>query len=497
MFKSPRLAVPLLVGVTSIAWLVPVRSPAVAAPALVLEPYVFVSAKGDSVAAEWGELQVFENRADPKSRRIELAFVRFKSTAAHPGPPIVYLAGGPGNSGIAAARGTRFPLFMALRSIGDVLALDPRGVGASRPLLDCAETEDYPLDQVGDRMRVVDLVSAKCRTCATRLREEGIDLDGYTVDACAEDVEDLRRALGLESLSLWGISFGTTLGLDIIRLHGDHVHQAILAGTEGTDDMLKRPARVDSMLSLIATLAARDSSVAADSPDLIGTMRARTAALGRRPVRVRIAEAATQDPADSVTVVLGSYDYQWAAYQLLGTQDYEWLPGFVWTVERGDYRWWAGLVARERRSGIGSAIAFHTDCASGASTERRKQVVGERDATVLGDVANLVYPEVCDAWGMPDLGAEFRRGVRDSAVPVLFISGSLDVRTPPVQAETARGGFRTSHQLLIEGATHSDPLFLSSPRILETMLEFLKTGRVSTTRLSTPIRFRPVRAFND
>ena len=53
---------------------------------LTLEPYLFVSAKGDSLVAEWGVLRVPENRADPASHRIELAFVRFKSTAAHPGP---------------------------------------------------------------------------------------------------------------------------------------------------------------------------------------------------------------------------------------------------------------------------------------------------------------------------------------------------------------------------------------------------------------------------
>ena len=198
-----------------------------------------------------------------------------------------------------------------------------------------------------------------------------------------------------------------------------------------------------------------------------------------------------------MTVVLGPYDYQWAAYQLLGTQDYQWLPGFVWTVARGDFLWWAGIVARERRSGIGSGLTFHTDCASGASRRRLRQIAAERDAAVLGDVSNLVYPEVCDAWGSPDLGEEFRRGVRDSAVPVLFISGTLDVRTPPVQAELARRGFRTSHHLVIEGAAHSDPLFLSSPAILEVMLEFLKSGKVSTTRLSVPIQFRPVREFND
>ena len=77
-----------------------------------LEPYVFEAGGGTKVDAELGHLKVRENRSRKDSRTIELAFVRFKSTAKEPRPPIIYLAGGPGGSGIAAARGPRFPLFM-------------------------------------------------------------------------------------------------------------------------------------------------------------------------------------------------------------------------------------------------------------------------------------------------------------------------------------------------------------------------------------------------
>src|SRR5678816_4756912 len=66
---------------------------------LKIKPYAFANSKGEKTAAEFGTLLVPEKRGDPQSNLIELAFVRFKSTAAKPGPPIVYLAGGPGGSG--------------------------------------------------------------------------------------------------------------------------------------------------------------------------------------------------------------------------------------------------------------------------------------------------------------------------------------------------------------------------------------------------------------
>src|SRR5690606_25292645 len=91
----------------------------------------FHSAAGETVAAFRGSLLVPENRSNPDSRLITLAYVRFPSTSPEPGAPIVYLAGGPGGSGIGTAAGSRFPLFVALREVADVIAFDQRGTGQS------------------------------------------------------------------------------------------------------------------------------------------------------------------------------------------------------------------------------------------------------------------------------------------------------------------------------------------------------------------------------
>ena len=138
MSKFPLLICLLLIGATAFA------QPK--AGTLKTKPYTFENSKGEKVAAEFGTLLVPEKRSDPNSNLIELAFVRFKSTAKNPGPPIVYLAGGPGGSGIFTAKGSRFPLFMALREIGDVIAFDQRGTGFSKPNLGCYERLSIPLD---------------------------------------------------------------------------------------------------------------------------------------------------------------------------------------------------------------------------------------------------------------------------------------------------------------------------------------------------------------
>jgi pimeloyl-ACP methyl ester carboxylesterase len=129
------------------------------------------------------------------------------------------------------------------------------------------------------------------------------------------------------------------------------------------------------------------------------------------------------------------------------------------------------------------------DCSSGVSPDRRRRIEAEARTSLLGDVMDLPFPDICDAWNAPDLGEAFRSPAR-TAVPTLFISGTLDVRTPPSNAEEVRKHFRNSEHLIIDGAVHSDPLFLSSPVIKDVMLQFMRGKRLSTTRIHLPpLRF--------
>ena len=164
---------------------------------LKIKPYTFENDKKEKVDAEFGTLLVPENRSNPESNLIELAFVRFKSTAKNPGPPIVYLAGGPGGSGIFTAKGSRFPLFMALREIADVIAYDQRGTGYSKPNLGCYEQLALPLDVAPTREAAIKQLRDNSRGCAQYWRDiQRVDLTGYNTNESADDLEDLRKALG-------------------------------------------------------------------------------------------------------------------------------------------------------------------------------------------------------------------------------------------------------------------------------------------------------------
>lgn len=105
----------------------------------------------------------------------------------------------------------------------------------------------------------------------------------------------------------------------------------------------------------------------------------------------------------------------------------------------------------------------------------------EASKSLLGGSANPGALLAVDVPGVSDLGASFR-GPLMATVPVLLISGTLDGRTSPDNAEALRPGLSKAVHLVLEGAGH-DGLFQSDPRILERMTSFLKGEALRDERL--------------
>ncbi|HEX5966153.1 MAG TPA: alpha/beta hydrolase [Pyrinomonadaceae bacterium] len=460
------------------------------AGSLKLKPYTFENSKAEKTPAEFGTLLVPEKRSDPQSNLIELAFVRFKSTAKNPGPPIVYLAGGPGGSGIGAATGSRFPLFMAFREIADVIAFDQRGTGYSKPNLGCYERMAVPLDVAPSREVTLKELRANAKACIEYWRDvQRVDLTGYNSNESADDLEDLRKALGVAQISLWGISYGTHLTFATLRRHPQSISRAIIAGIEGPDHTYKLPSNIQQHLVDLAAVIKADPEIGKDIPDFLGLMKSVFDQLDAQPQTVEITDQRTKQ---KVRVVVNKFVMQYIVGNNIGTTVTANYPALFYRASKGDFTNPAQVWLNISRQGIGSAMSFMMDCASGQTASRREQIAREAKGTLLEDLFNFPFPDVCEEWKAPDLGDEFRSPLK-SNVPVLFISGTLDARTPVSNAEEYRKGFTNSTHLIIDGAVHSDPLFLSSPKIKDGMMEFLRGQTVTVTRTAAPpMKFAPL-----
>lgn len=91
--------------------------------------------------------------------------------------------------------------------------MELRGAGPhNKPRLDCPKVTALQArlaaSLTGDRS-MNDTVIAAVRQCAERLRVAGVDPADFDVTQAAADVEDLRKAIGIESWSIAG-SYGTS-----------------------------------------------------------------------------------------------------------------------------------------------------------------------------------------------------------------------------------------------------------------------------------------------
>src|SRR5215204_3224449 len=408
---------------------------------LKIKPYTFENGKKEKVDAEFGTLLVPENRSVPESNLIELAFVRFKSTAKNPGPPIVYLAGGPGGSGIGTARGSRFPLFMALREIADVIAFDQRGTGFSKPNLTCLNRLALPLDVAPAREAAIKELRENASDCAFYWHNvQRVDLTGYNTNESADDLDDLRKGLGVNQISLWSISYGTHLAFAAMRRHPNSIHRAILAGTEGPDHTYKLPSNIQKHLEDLAAVIKADPAIGKDVPDFLGLVKTVFDRLDSQPETVEIVDPRTKQ---KVRIIVNKFVLQYIVANNIGTTVTARFPALFYRASKGDFTNPAQVWLNQSRREIGSAMSYMMDCASGQTVARRERIEREAKGTLLEDFSNFPFPDVCEEWKAPDLSDEFRAPLK-SDVPVLFISGTLDARTPVSNAEEYRTGFTNS-----------------------------------------------------
>lgn len=470
------------VGLAALSFAAPAR--AQATPRLELEPYKFKAGRGRKVEAELGTLTVPYDRSDPDSVTIELKFVRFPATTRRSGPPIVYLAGGPGGSGIGAARGTRFPLFDRLRELGDVIAFDQRGTGASEPRVRIEATVDAPYEGLVTREWLEREYDRALAEAGAQFERDGFDPAPLDTNASADDLEDLRVALGVAKLRLWGISYGTHLALATLKRHPDAVDSMVLAGVEGLDDTLKLPSQVDAPIRALSAEVARHPFYGERIPDLAALLREVFERADNEPFAIEIEHPETKEV---VTTRFGRLDLETVTWSALKRRDLMGgIPATFLALKAGDTESLAPVVGWTRGKGShANAMSLAMDGASGASAGRIRRIEREEDGSLFGHSMNFRTRAVQRSFPVPDLGDAFREPAR-SDVPVLCISGEMDVRTPPSRAEAVLAGFPNGRHLILERAAHDHDLLVSSPKIAECIVAFFRGEELPYERITLP-----------
>ncbi len=278
--KELKKVTPLLLCMIA-AFVLLVSSPAVgfADEDLELAKTTIESRSGARVEAEFGLMSAPVLHAKPQGQTLEIAFIRVRGTNKYT-PPLFVLAGGPGQSGIKVVKGMFGDGGKQIRNCtdGDIIGIDQRGVGESRPNLNVPGRYEFSMTEPGSLEEYSKIIAeAHCKV-AKKLKDDGINLTDFNTRENANDIDALRRALGYEKIRLWGTSYGSHLAFALIRQHGEKLDRVFVASPEGPDQTLKNPAVVNKCLERIAN---SDNKI---WPTLVKTLKQLEAA----PIRTKI-----------------------------------------------------------------------------------------------------------------------------------------------------------------------------------------------------------------
>ncbi|TQF16160.1 alpha/beta hydrolase [Myxococcus llanfairpwllgwyngyllgogerychwyrndrobwllllantysiliogogogochensis] len=423
--------------------------------------------EGLSLQAQCGTYEVFENREAKSGRKLSLRVAVVPALAAQPQPdPLVYLAGGPGQSATRTAE-----MLLAVERIRrhrDIVLVDQRGTGDSSPL-------DCELRQKEEGLSALfDEGDVPRRLHACRERWEA-DVRQYTTPIAMADLDEVRAALGYEKVNLWGVSYGTRAALVYMRQFPERVRTAILDGVApmGLYLPLYMPRDGQRALELLLSHCEQDAVCEKTFPKLRARTEALLAKLAEAPVRVRVPHPRTGVQED---VVLTQQAFLGALLmQLYSAEGGSLVPLMLDRVTRED---WAPFVALSLGGGdtldrtMSRGLQFAVICAEDAPFFTQEDVEREAKGTWFGALMGLEMMAACEGWPRATLPSGYRDAVV-SDVPTLLLSGELDPVTPPAWGEEAKRTLKNGLHVVVPGVGHN-ALVADCARSL--MVEFVAKG---------------------
>jgi pimeloyl-ACP methyl ester carboxylesterase len=404
-------------------------------------------------------------------KTIELYVMVIQSPNAVSHVPVFWLSGGPGAavSDEFLTNGTQWIQKVAQRlsETRDVVLVDQRGTGRTQPRLSCSERISVPLDHPASRDTYILALTNAILSCRNRWESRQIDLSAYNTIENAHDIESVRIALGYDKIAFVGESYGTHLALAYLKYFPGRAERAVLMGVQGLADTMKMPAWFDEAMAHLDSWHKTLPMCPYCDLDLrreIELVRARLSA-------GNVLGSYIDETGAVVIVALSAFDLDLSFFNEARNSNFVFsLPSLVSQMKANDFSWLARRTARTRRDTIGSAMYYSMICASGVSRERLQLIEESARNHPSGTAANFPFPYICNSLGVSDLGDEFRAPF-DSDVPVLFVGGALDVRTPISAMREVASRFANATFYEEDNLGHESP---RNPLFIEKMVQFFQ-----------------------
>ncbi|MER7753286.1 alpha/beta fold hydrolase [Kitasatospora sp. NPDC097643] len=421
--------------------------------------------------ARCGTLTVPEVRSRPDGRTITLGVAIIPAATRRAAPdPIVWLAGGPGDDAVS-----EIPLALngALNHDRDVIFMSQRGTYSADPQLTCPNIDEFnarALDLVYGAPSTGRLHVEATRECREQLVGRGADLSAYDGTESATDYAELRATLGVRQWNVFGISYGTDLALQYMRLHPQGIRSVgidgVLPPSLAGGAVTWKAARegFDGLFDACAQQPACHTRY----PDLKATFERLVVELEARPVTTTV--TVPGQPAPVEVVLDGGTLVNWlvsATHLAAG------VPRSIDELAHGNpqriaEQWAGGKLSPQAVGRVSHGLSYGVFCREWTPFESEDDVIrAGRQAfpsfprSVLANAPLLAWlHDDCRAWDVPAAPPSIR-DVTHSDIPTLVLSGGFDAQTAPSSGPYAARTLSRSTEVTVPYVAHV--VFADSP----------------------------------
>ena len=285
-----------------------------------------------------------------------------------------------------------------------------------------------------------------------KFEKKGIDVTGYNIEEHATDVSDLMSGLGFSKYTLFGFSYGSHIGMTVMKLFPDEIERAILVGSDAPNQSFNFPSYLDNHIVKIGKMVEQDTALqmtAADFSALVyGTMKK----LDENPVTVTVKNPLALKKAE---LTVGGFGLGLILrLDIDDAYDIPVIPRLLHSINEGDYSMLTHFVQKRMVFALGlPGQGINQQLASGVSPSRWEAIEEQVRESAFGNAVNFPFSAVKDHWVPTILSFDASEPVKTD-IPTLFVTGTLDCRTPVEQVEETMEGFTNAAHIKVENAGH-------------------------------------------
>jgi pimeloyl-ACP methyl ester carboxylesterase len=370
--------------------------------------------------------------------------------------PLLYLHGGPGMATIENV--PKYLLSKTWKEMREKRALiffDYRGTGFSEPRLCSGMTDSlfvFSKTNSSAKQRK-DYEVALYKNCREQHLKEGIDISSFSSLQLAADADAIRKGLQITFWNVYGVSFGTTVALNMIRNHSKAIKGVILDSPFPPNAPWQDFVRpFDTCFKVLEKNIAANPILLGAFPALRNDFIQAVNRLNKTPFKIRYGSYSNYD-------VTGD-DFAWGIWSaMLSPKTIPIVPLAIKEVANGNDSLLSKLIT-----------VFSQPNKYGKFSEAQSRAImcyegRPRKAEDFETSLRKHYPDfscfisafdedICNVW-RPDIANDKIFEPVVSNVPVLILSGEYDPVCPPLFGSITAATLSKSFHLVVPAASHA------------------------------------------